>query len=144
MAAKPAPEDVRALRARHGLTQKDVARICQTTERTVQRWESDPATVSAREIPPTAWLLIRAAVGEYRPRIPTALVRKRPGPKPAKPSKAPAKPHKADPPAKVASPPEPTAAAVAAAPAVLASTSGRKRLGDSELDRLRRLAQSSK
>ena len=142
MAAKVTPADVRDLRARHGLTQRDLARLCQTTERTIQRWEGEPSVSSSREIPPTAWLLIRAAVGEYRPRIPRPLVRKRPGPKPAKPAKAPERPHKADPAPELPAP----APTVGRSPQAQLGMPGAnlKRLDPSEVDRLRRLAQASK
>ena len=50
----PTSDEWRQLRHEVGLTQKEMAYLVCTTERTIQRWESGD-----RKIPPMAWKLIR-------------------------------------------------------------------------------------
>ena len=50
----PTPEEWKQLRLEVGFTQKEMAHLICTTERTIQRWES-----GERKIPPMAWKLHR-------------------------------------------------------------------------------------
>jgi putative transcriptional regulator len=50
------PNNLKALRQKHGLTQQAVADITETSLTTAQRWEASPALRSAANMPHTKWL----------------------------------------------------------------------------------------
>lgn len=131
-----AADSLRELRERHGLTQKDVARICATTERTVQRWEGRPGAPSSRTMPAMAWRLLQAAVGEQRARVPRP-----PRKRPAKPR---ARPPAATPPKPIPAPHATPGEAPRAQLGLPVSKLSSKKLDEAELARLKRLAQASK
>lgn len=50
------PNNLKALRQKHGLTQQAVADITETSLTTAQRWEASPALSSYANMPHTKWL----------------------------------------------------------------------------------------
>lgn len=60
----PTPDDVRALRARHGLTQVELADVAMVTPRLVQMWEAPTKTLSHRYPSTQAWAIVLHATGE--------------------------------------------------------------------------------
>lgn len=50
------PNNLKALRQKHGLTQQAVADITEATLKTAQRWEASPALSSYANMPHTKWL----------------------------------------------------------------------------------------
>lgn len=50
------PNNLKALRLKHGLTQQAVADITETSLTTAQRWEASPALSSYANMPHTKWL----------------------------------------------------------------------------------------
>lgn len=50
------PNNLKALRQKHGLTQQEVADITETSLTTAQRWEASPALSSYANMPHTKWL----------------------------------------------------------------------------------------
>ena len=67
MKGKPSPDDVRALKIRHGLTGSQIAEICGTSASTVRGWLAPIKSKRYRPIPEAAWRLLRIAVGEMEP-----------------------------------------------------------------------------
>jgi len=60
-------ERVADLRARHGLSTADVARLCRVRAQTVRRWLSPPTASTHRECPEWAATLLALQVGEQEP-----------------------------------------------------------------------------
>lgn len=61
----PTPVEIRALREKYGLTQKQAAVLVLSKERTWRHWESVPGTAgkdAARQMPANVWLLFRACL----------------------------------------------------------------------------------
>lgn len=54
----PTPEEVRALRAKHQLTQVQLAELGCVTDRSVQMWEAPTQTLSHRYPGEASWTLI--------------------------------------------------------------------------------------
>lgn len=52
------PNNLKALRQKHGLTQQAVAEITETSLTTAQRWEASPALSSYANMPHKKWLLL--------------------------------------------------------------------------------------
>ena len=52
------PYNLRAIRARYGLTQSQVAKITRTGLRTVQRWETNVSEHTHSDMPHTKWLVL--------------------------------------------------------------------------------------
>ncbi len=50
------PNNLKALRQKHGLTQQAVADITETSLTTAQRWETSPSMSSFANMPHTKWL----------------------------------------------------------------------------------------
>ena len=50
------PANLKALRQRYGLTQKQVADITKSTIKTAQKWETSPNLKSYANMPHTKWL----------------------------------------------------------------------------------------
>lgn len=50
------PNNLKALRQKHGLTQQAIADITETSLTTAQRWEASPALSSYANMPHTKWL----------------------------------------------------------------------------------------
>lgn len=50
------PNNLKALRQKHGLTQQAVADITETSLKTAQRWEASPNQSSFANMPHTKWL----------------------------------------------------------------------------------------
>ncbi len=50
------PANLKALRQKHGLTQKQVADITESTLKTAQKWETSPSMSSYANMPHTKWL----------------------------------------------------------------------------------------
>lgn len=50
------PNNLKALRQKHGLTQQAVAEITETSLTTAQRWETSPSMSSYANMPHTKWL----------------------------------------------------------------------------------------
>lgn len=50
------PNNLKALRQQHGLTQKNVADITESTLKTAQKWEASPNLKSYANMPHTKWL----------------------------------------------------------------------------------------
>lgn len=50
------PNNLKALRQKHGLTQQAVADITETSLTTAQRWEASPNQSSFANMPHTKWL----------------------------------------------------------------------------------------
>lgn len=50
------PNNLKALRQKHGLTQQDVANITETSLTTAQRWEASPNQSSFANMLHTKWL----------------------------------------------------------------------------------------
>lgn len=50
------PNNLKALRREHGLTQKQVADITGSTLKTTQKWETSPSMSSFANMPHTKWL----------------------------------------------------------------------------------------
>ena len=50
------PANLKALRQRYGLTQKQVADITESTLKTAQKWEASPSMSSFANMPHTKWL----------------------------------------------------------------------------------------
>lgn len=50
------PNNLKALRLKHGLTQQAVADITETSLTTAQRWETSPELSSYANMPHTKWL----------------------------------------------------------------------------------------
>lgn len=63
MMQSPAPQDIAALRMRHGLTQVEFAAMLGARERSVTAWEQRGGP-SARNMPPGLWMLARILLGE--------------------------------------------------------------------------------
>lgn len=57
-------EDIRELKARHNLSNLDIARITGVSERTARAWSSDKRTTNYRPCPADAMEKLRQAVGE--------------------------------------------------------------------------------
>lgn len=52
------PNNLKALRQKHGLTQQAVAEITETSLTTAQRWETSPSMSSYANMPHKKWLLL--------------------------------------------------------------------------------------
>ena len=52
------PNNLKALRQKHGLTQQAVADITETALTTAQRWEASPELSSYANMPHKKWLLL--------------------------------------------------------------------------------------
>lgn len=52
------PNNLKALRLKHGLTQQAVAEITETSLTTAQRWETSPSMSSYANMPHKKWLLL--------------------------------------------------------------------------------------
>lgn len=52
------PNNLKALRQKHGLTQQAVADITETSLSTAQRWETSPDLSSAASMPHSKWLML--------------------------------------------------------------------------------------
>lgn len=52
------PNNLKALRQKHGLTQQAVAEITGATLPTAQRWEATPKQKSFANMPHTKWLIL--------------------------------------------------------------------------------------
>ncbi len=50
------PNNLKALRLKHGLTQQNVADITESTLKTAQKWETSPSMSSFANMPHTKWL----------------------------------------------------------------------------------------
>lgn len=50
------PNNLKALRREHGLTQQNVADITGSTLKTAQKWETNPSMSSFANMPHTKWL----------------------------------------------------------------------------------------
>ena len=50
------PNNLKALRRKHGLTQQNVADITASTLKTAQKWEASPSMSSFANMPHTKWL----------------------------------------------------------------------------------------
>ena len=50
------PNNLKALRQKHGLTQQNVADITETKLKTAQKWETRPSMSSFANMPHTKWL----------------------------------------------------------------------------------------
>ena len=50
------PNNLKALRQKHGLTQQAVADITESTLKTAQKWETSPSMSSFANMPHTKWL----------------------------------------------------------------------------------------
>ena len=50
------PNNLKALRREHGLTQQQVADITASTLKTAQKWETSPSMSSFANMPHTKWL----------------------------------------------------------------------------------------
>ena len=50
------PNNLKALRREHGLTQQQVADITASTLKTAQKWETSPSMSSYANMPHTKWL----------------------------------------------------------------------------------------
>lgn len=50
------PNNLKALRQQHGLTQQNVADITESTLKTAQKWETSPNLKSYANMPHTKWL----------------------------------------------------------------------------------------
>lgn len=50
------PNNLKALRREHGLTQQQVADITGSTLKTTQKWEASPSMSSFANMPHTKWL----------------------------------------------------------------------------------------
>jgi len=61
---QPLPEDVVALRERHGLTQTDAAERWMTTINTVKKWESPLESGNNRRVHPLMWWAMRRILGD--------------------------------------------------------------------------------
>lgn len=60
----PTPEEFRAWLKAKGLTGAEAGRLVGVDSRAVRRWTSPPDTTSFREIPWSAWALLRLMMGE--------------------------------------------------------------------------------
>ncbi|OIO75969.1 MAG: hypothetical protein AUJ88_07320 [Gallionellaceae bacterium CG1_02_56_997] len=61
---QPLPEDVIALRERHGLTQTEAAERWMTTINTVKKWESPLESGNSRRVHPLMWWAMRRILGD--------------------------------------------------------------------------------
>jgi len=61
---QPLPEDVVALRKRHGLTQTEAAERWMTTINTVKKWESPLESGNNRRVHPLMWWAMRRILGD--------------------------------------------------------------------------------
>ena len=52
------PNNLKALRQKHGLTQQAIADITETSLKTAQRWEASPNQSSFANMPHTKWRLL--------------------------------------------------------------------------------------
>lgn len=53
------PNNLKALRAAHNLTQTDVAQLTGTSQRMVMRWETELTSTAARsDMPHTKWMML--------------------------------------------------------------------------------------
>ena len=57
------PNNLKALRREHGLTQQQVADITGSTLKTAQKWETSPSMSSFANMPHTKWLKLLEYVG---------------------------------------------------------------------------------
>jgi len=60
----PLPEEVRALRERYNLTQRDLAGLAFSSQRTVQSWEAPIGAEDHKRMHPAAWWLVRLRLGD--------------------------------------------------------------------------------
>ncbi|GAB5604875.1 helix-turn-helix domain-containing protein [Sideroxyarcus sp. TK5] len=61
---QPLPEEVIALRERHGLTQTEAAEHWMTTINTVKKWESPLESGNNRRVHPLMWWAMRRILGD--------------------------------------------------------------------------------
>lgn len=61
---QPLPEEVVALRERHGLTQTEAAERWMTTINTVKKWESPLESGNNRRVHPLMWWAMRRILGD--------------------------------------------------------------------------------
>jgi len=61
---QPLPEEVVALRERHGLTQTDAAERWMTTINTIKKWESPLESGNNRRVRPLMWWAMRRILGD--------------------------------------------------------------------------------
>ncbi|MFH2134059.1 MAG: XRE family transcriptional regulator [Pseudomonadota bacterium] len=61
---QPLPEEVIALRERHGLTQTEAAESWMTTINTVKKWESPLESGNNRRVHPLMWWAMRRILGD--------------------------------------------------------------------------------
>ena len=61
---QPLPEEVVALRERHGLTQTEAAERWMTTSNTVKKWESPLESGNNRRVHPLMWWAMRRILGD--------------------------------------------------------------------------------
>lgn len=61
---EPSPQEIRELRARHGLSQAALGALVHVQARSVQRWEAEAG--QARQMPAAIWELALAKLGEIR------------------------------------------------------------------------------
>lgn len=61
---QPLPEEVIALRARHGLTQEQAAARWMTTINTVKKWESPLDMGNNRRVNPLMWWAMKRILGD--------------------------------------------------------------------------------
>lgn len=56
------PNNLKALRREHGLTQQNVADITESKLKTAQKWEANPSMSSFANMPHTKWLKLLECV----------------------------------------------------------------------------------